>query len=120
MTCEDEIRAYQFRRDAGSLADWLEHGGTLPEPERARIHALTRKVTMSDESLIPLARKAYHPDGESADVHSALKDLRDQYEERGKYAVTSPATQALSKESQPETSTPTQSTLSDPTTDEKA
>ena len=83
---EADWRDTQTATEARELIGSIENGGKLPEPERARIHALTRKITVSDEDLIPLARNAYHPDGESADVYSALQDLRDRYEERGKYA----------------------------------
>ena len=56
----------------------------LTEPARARIHALTRKLTMSDEDLKNMALD-FGPWYE-ADIIGALQDLRDRYEERGKYA----------------------------------
>lgn len=69
----------------GSWAD-------LPESERARIHALTRKVTMSDEEL----RRLYEQDCIARGIrpnHEAFDfacDLRDRYEERGPHAPVAP------------------------------
>jgi hypothetical protein len=72
-------------------------GVFLPEPERARIHALTRKITMSDEEIGAILHEVLnhcHIDtrvfgncGETVGaIHQALMDLRDRYEERGKHA----------------------------------
>lgn len=101
------------------LNSWIKQNG--PETARARINALTRKTTMSDEDIQTTALKIYDEWADDADVDTAalrhaLLDLRDRYEERGKYAI-SPATPAPAPESQPATSTPGQATQSDQTTD---
>jgi len=64
------------------LVEWIKQG--TPDAARARIHALTRKFTMSDEDLYRLEQECFQLDGE-IELH-ALRDLRDRYEERGKYA----------------------------------
>lgn len=74
---------------------WLaEEDYVLPESIRAQINALTRKVTMSDEELAKALNKAMPrelPWSDSNvplhDVAEFVKDLRDRYEERGKYEV---------------------------------
>lgn len=68
--------------------------GLMGEDERARIHALTRKVSMTDADLMRYAPKGYHGLVEIRWI-DALKDLRDRYEERGKYAPAAPQAEAV-------------------------
>ena len=128
-------------RKSAELLIWHIEAGLICEPERARIHALTRKVTVTDEEILNIRRgiesdwsdgatlidleadtaaRARVGKGPRRNWFDAMCDLRDRYEERGKYAITSQANQAPSTQSQQETSKPNQSNLSDQTTDEKA
>lgn len=67
----------------------------LTEPHRARLHALTRKVRMTDRDLDRIV--ADRTEGMTVSLstscfvcamYEALLDLRDRYEESGKYAVS--------------------------------
>jgi hypothetical protein len=80
----------QARRRAGLIIETLEKGGQIPEDARARLHALTRKVRMTDEDI---DKWLVAEDWKSVDSEgvAALRDLRDRYEELGKYAPRKPA-----------------------------
>jgi hypothetical protein len=76
------------------LAERPKH---LTEPERARLHAATRKVRMTDKDLVSLLEAAmptHHPADtllvSVAEVSRFVRDLRDRYEEIGKYAPAAP------------------------------
>lgn len=67
----------------------LIEAGKVSEPERARLHDLTRKVRMTDEDLDKQLRcleVVYNPMA----VRNLVLELRDRYEERGKYAPAAP------------------------------
>ncbi len=87
-TLEIEMRDSRARRRAGLMIQSLNEGGIIEESDRARIHALTRKVTMSDDDLENHWHQHFRgikQESESAvRMAAALKDLRDRYEERGK------------------------------------
>ena len=94
----EEWRAMDLDARIHELVQWVKENG--PETARARIHALTRKVTMSDEDLkasigrlhreksVPIDDLTSLPPKPS-DYLGMLQDLRDRYEERGKYAPES-------------------------------
>lgn len=85
---------YDTSIDAGIDAlERLIKRGTLSDAQRARVHALTRKFRMTDEEVLrPVLRNTqWLPDGTrktftAADLYKFLLDVRDRYEERGKYA----------------------------------
>lgn len=81
-----------------TLCLYLEGHGEISEGLRARVHALTRKVTMSDDDLATVEAEAYAEQDRRARsgvadlselrfTKMALQDLRDRYEERGEYEV---------------------------------
>lgn len=79
-----------------AICRWLEvYGDQIPEPERARIHALTRKVTLSDADLqdfwqtgvLDALGPEMNLDALNQKAVQLLRDLRDRYEERGKFSV---------------------------------
>jgi hypothetical protein len=79
------------RRKRKSWQHTSNPAALLPEPLRARLHALTRKVTMSDEDLNSIVNNEFiQSDWNTMPRITAteiLYDLRDRYEERGKYEV---------------------------------
>ena len=69
----------------GCKADRVQN--PIDEARRARIHALTRKLTISDQELECQYRAASFSSGPMhGPIWDMLQDLRDRYEERGKYA----------------------------------
>lgn len=63
----------------------------LPEPERALLHAATRKVRMTDEELAEKVSQVMHTDEPAVALRFLLQQIRDRYEEIGKYAPAAAA-----------------------------
>lgn len=93
-----------FCQLAKFVCEWIENGHDIEPALRARLHAATRKVRMTDEDLkamigllhrnrsVPLDDVVSMPPRPS-DYLELLRDLRDRYEDIGKYAPAARETQ---------------------------
>jgi hypothetical protein len=72
---------------AARVVEYLESGGALSEDLRARVHAATGKVRMTDRDL----KELVNAEGlVRMTIFAYLQDLRDRYEEIGPYAPAAP------------------------------
>lgn len=83
-----ELEAEAVQLITNDLAVLIE-AGKVSEPERARLHDLTRKVRMTDDDCADVVmqwaeQRRVEPAGGS--IIDLVLDLRDRYEEIGKYA----------------------------------
>jgi len=83
---ENRIAWARMHLDAriDELVAWIKQG--TPDAARARIHALTRKVSLSDQEIENLVNHIATTCYPRMGLREQLFDLRDRYEERGKYA----------------------------------